>query len=140
MARRSAVQALYQWAMTGQDAADIITSFIENDALKGKHKEYFNSLIEIIPVYIEQIDELVDPFLDRDREKVDPLEQAILRLGAYELEFSPDIPARVVIDEAVDIAKAFCSDNGYRFVNGVLDKIAATTRPNEFATPDESSS
>jgi N utilization substance protein B len=128
LARRCAVQALYQWQMTGQAKEKIIDSFIENENLEGKHQDYFLSLINIIPNYIDQIDALIAPHLDREQEKVDLIEQAILRLGTYELRYDQSIPTNVVIDEAIDLAKTFGSEHGYKYVNGVLDKVAREVR------------
>ena len=131
LARRCAVQALYQWQITRQSPTEIESSFIKNEKLKGKAQEYFRSLINIIPHYIEAIDEVIEPFLDRDAEKVDFIEQAILRVGTYELRYDRSIPTKVVIDEAVDIAKVFCSEHGYKYVNGILDKVAKTVREDQ---------
>lgn len=128
LARRCAVQALYQWQMTGQNPEQIIETFIENDNLTGKHQDYFLGLINIIPNYVEEIDALINPHLDREQQKVDLIEQAILRLGTYELKYDPSIPTNVVIDEAIDLAKTFGSEHGFRYVNGVLDKVAKTVR------------
>ena len=122
------MQALYQWQMTGQDKEKIMDSFIENENLEGKHQDYFLSLINIIPNYVENIDALIAPHLDRDQEKVDLIEQAILRLGTYELRYDKSIPTNVVIDEAIDLAKTFGSEHGYKYVNGVLDKVAREVR------------
>jgi N utilization substance protein B len=128
LARRCAVQALYQWQMTGQAPEEIIATFISNENLTGKHRDYFLALINIIPQYIEKIDALIAPHLDRKQDRVDLIEQAILRLGAYELQYDKSIPTGVVIDEAIDIAKVFCSEHGYKYVNGVLDKVAGVAR------------
>lgn len=128
MARRCVVQALYQWQMTGQTASQIEPNFIANTELRGKHLDYFHSLIDAIPKHIEKIDELIAVHLDRTADKVDLTEQAILRLGAYELNFDQSIPAKVVIDEAIELAKLFCAEHGYKYVNGVLDKIAGEVR------------
>ena len=114
--------------MTGQAKEKIIDSFIENENLEGKHQDYFLSLINIIPNYIDQIDSLIAPHLDREQEKVDLIEQAILRLGTYELRYDQSIPTNVVIDEAIDLAKTFGSEHGYKYVNGVLDKVAREVR------------
>lgn len=128
LARRCAVQALYQWRMTGQAPSEIRQNFIANESLTGQHLDYFLLLIDRIPASIEKIDELINPRLDRDPDRVDFIEQAILRLGAYELACAPDIPAKVVLDEAVELARLFCSEHGYKYVNGVLDKIARDVR------------
>ena len=131
LARRCAVQALYQWDVTGQPSTDIEANFIKNEQLSGKHRDYFVRIIENIPMRVEQIDNLLSPFLDRDLEKIDPIEHAILRVGSYELLFEADVPSRVIIDEAIDLAKTFSSENGFKFINGVIDKIAKEVRPFE---------
>ena len=128
LARRCAVQALYQWQMTGQSSDQITETFIGNENLRGKHRDYFLSLINIIPNYIDEIDALIRPHLDREQARVDLIEQAILRLGTYELRYDSSIPTSVVIDEAIDLAKTFCSEHGYKYVNGVLDKVATAVR------------
>ncbi len=128
LARRCAVQALYQWGVTGQSSQDIEPSFIKNENLSDRHLEYFQSLIKNIPDKIDLIDGQIAPHLDRDIEKIDLIEHAILRVATYELQFEKDIPKNVVIDEAIDLAKIFSSEHGYKFVNGVLDKIANQVR------------
>ena len=128
LARRCAVQALYQWKVTGQASSEIESSFIRNENLSGRHLEYFHHLVENIPVNAKQLDGLLSPHLDRTLEKLDLVEHAILWLGTYELKYQPDIPVRVVIDEAIDLAKTFGSEHGYKYVNGVLDKVAREVR------------
>ena len=114
--------------MTGQAPEEIVKTFISNENLTGKHRDYFLGLINIIPHYIDNIDALIAPHLDRKQERVDLIEQAILRLGTYELQYDKSIPTGVVIDQAIDIAKVFCSEHGYKYVNGVLDKVAGVVR------------
>ncbi|MEA3292603.1 MAG: transcription antitermination factor NusB [Pseudomonadota bacterium] len=126
LARRSAVQALYQWEITGQTPDEIEDSFIANQALKDRHLDYFRRMIHEIPEHVEEIDASLAPFLDRPLSKVDPVERAILRVGAYELAYQRDIPEKVVLDEAIGLAKLFCAEHGYKFVNGVLDKLVNT--------------
>ncbi|MGR3914881.1 MAG: transcription antitermination factor NusB [Gammaproteobacteria bacterium] len=128
LARRCAVQALYQWRITGQAPSQIRDSFIGNENLSGRHLEYFHELIADIPRRIERIDQLIAAHLDRAPEQVDLTEQAILRLGAYELAFAPDVPVKVALDEAVELARLFCAENGYKYVNAILDKIARDVR------------
>ena len=127
-ARRCAVQAVYQWRITGQAPADIKGNFIGNEDLRGRHLDYFHELIADIPRRIARIDELINMHLDRPPEQVDLIEQAILRLGAYELAFAPEVPAKVALDEAVELARLFCAEHGYRYVNAVLDKVARDVR------------
>lgn len=129
LARRNAVQALYQWDITGQDASSINSSFIHDERLKGRYREYFEKLIKEIPQNIQNIDEIIAQHADRPVEKLDPLEKAILRIGAYEILFQIDVPHSVVVNEAIEIAKLFCSDHGYKYVNGVLDKVVKQTKP-----------
>ena len=123
LARRNAVQALYQWDMTGQAADRIKPDFIHDERLKGRYQEYFNRLIKEIPIYCDQVDKVIETHADRPISKLDPLEKAVLRVGAYELLFQVEVPPSVVVNEAIEIAKLFCSDHGYRYVNGVLDKV-----------------
>ena len=128
LARRCAVQALYQWRLTAQSPEIIEQSFIADAKLRGKQRAYFLHLIAEIPKHIAQIDALIAPHLDRQVDAVDILEQAIIRLGAYELAFAGEVPTRVVINEGVELAKLFCAQHGYRYVNAVLDRLARAVR------------
>ena len=128
LARQCVVQALYQWQLTAQAPSQIAPNFIGNDKLAGRHLDYFDLLISEIPAHIDKIDELIAAHLDRRPNQVDLLEQAILRLGTYELAYEPGIPVKVVLNEAVELAKLFCSENGYQYVNAVLDQIARVVR------------
>ncbi|MCP5420073.1 MAG: transcription antitermination factor NusB [Gammaproteobacteria bacterium] len=130
-ARRYAMQALYQWQMTGQDAAAIFDQFLSEQEMGRADLTYFQELLCQIPLRVTAIDAQLVPFLDRPLEQVDPVERAILRIAAYELAYRPDVPFRVVINEAVEIAKKFGAEQGHRFVNGVLDKTARQLRPQE---------
>jgi len=123
LARRNAVQALYQWDMTGQSASSIKANFIHDDRLTGRYQEYFETMIKDIPAKAESIDATIAEYADRPVAKLDPLEKSILRVGVYELQYQIDIPQNVVVNEAIEIAKLFCSDHGYKYVNGVLDKV-----------------
>lgn len=127
-ARQAAVQALYQWDLTEQDPADILKHFIRQHDLRSADQDYFHVLVRGIPLYRQEILDHLVPYLDRDWDDVDPVERAILRIGTYELEYQPDVPTNVVIDEAVELAKVFGSDHSYRYVNGVLDKVASQLR------------
>lgn len=138
LARRCVVQALYQWRMTEQASAQIAQNFIHNESLTGKHLAYFLSLITAIPTHIEKIDELIAVHLDRAPHKVDITEQAILRLGTYELNYDHSIPPKVVLDEAIELAKLFCSEHSYKYINGVLDKIANEVRNEVADAPSKS--
>lgn len=129
--RSLAVQALYQWQIAGQDVASIVEHFmIEQDAKKFD-TDYFNELVHAVPSRLGELDAALSSCVDRALESVDPVERAILRLGAYELIEHPEIPYRVVINEAVELAKTFGAEKGHRYVNGVLDKAARALRPHE---------
>ncbi len=130
LARRCAIQALYQWEVTAQLATDIERNFIKNKNLCGRHLDYFLTLIKNIPVQVEVIDQLIAPHLDRKLETVDLIEHAILRVATYELQFEPDIPTKVILNEAIELAKVFAAEQSYKYVNGVLDKVAHEIREN----------
>jgi len=127
-ARRHAVQALYQWQIAGQDVADIVNQFLEEQSLENFEVPYFQDLLHGVPNHLGELDELLKPALDRAIESVDPVERAVLRLGAYELRFKPEVPYRVVINEAVELAKVFGAEQGHKYVNGVLDQVAKKVR------------
>ncbi len=128
LARRCAVQALYQWQVTGQSPCEIESSFIKNENLADRHLDYFQELIQCVPRHVSEIDRLLSCFLDRELEKVDLIERAIMRVGAYELKYEADTPASVIIDEAIGLARVFASEHGYKYVNGVLDRVAKEVR------------
>lgn len=128
LARERAMQALYQWQMTGQDLTDIEQQFISDQDMKNVDKGYFKELLHGVPASIEQFDLLCGELLSRPIEQVDPVERAILRIGLYELQKRLDIPYRVVINEAVELAKSFGAEAGHKFVNGTLDKAAKSLR------------
>lgn len=128
-AREAAVQALYQWQLTEQLPDE--DQFGLAHGLGGVDREYFHHLVCEIPLHRHELDDQLIPHLDREIEEIDPVERAILRLGAYEFEFHPEIPYKVVLDEAVELAKTFGAEHGHRYVNAVLDKVAAKLRAAE---------
>lgn len=128
LARTRAMQALYQWQMTGQSPAEIDTQFMEEQDMKGVDKKYFSELLREIPAQLDALDALGAEFLDRPIAQVDPVEQAILRIGIYELQQRIDVPYRVVINEMVDLAKVFGAEQGHKYINGILDKLARKLR------------
>ncbi|MGA7979931.1 MAG: transcription antitermination factor NusB [Chromatiaceae bacterium] len=152
-ARRYAVLAIYQWQLTGQDAREIARHFFDDpvwvdelaDSLAEMEEEagaapqgrssfdrkLFRELVHGVPERLAELDTRLKPALDRGIEQVDPVERAILRLGVYELLYCPGVPYRVAINEAVDLAKLFGAEQGHRYVNGVLDRVARDVRPAE---------
>ena len=131
-ARAAAVQALYQWHMTGQDAFEIESQFLaERIADDGPpvDRGFFRELLHGVVATAEKLDRRFEPLLDRPVAQVDPVECAILRIGAFELLERSEIPTGVTINEAVELAKTFGGENGHRYVNGVLDRLAREVRP-----------
>jgi N utilization substance protein B len=135
-ARRSAVQALYQWQLTQQEPTEIESHFVLDHEMHGVDLEYFHSLIREIPLHLHELDDHLIPHLDRELMEVDPVERAILRIGAYELEFRLEIPYRVILDEAIELAKVFGAEHGHKYVNAILDKVASGLRAEERAARD----
>ncbi len=127
-ARRHAVQAIYQWQMAGENVGEIANQFLEEQDLDGFEVPYFQELLRGVPQHLSELDELLKPALDRAIESVDPVERAVLRLGVFELCYKPEVPYRVVINEAVELAKVFGAEQGHKYVNGVLDQVAKQVR------------
>lgn len=130
-ARRRALQAIYQWQITGQDATEILVQFRAAQDMSGVDEAYFEQLLFGVSGLQESLDEAVEPFLDRPFEQVDQMERVVLRMGAYELLHCPELPFRVVLDECVDLAHRFGSEQGHMFINAVLDKAARHLRAQE---------
>lgn len=133
LARQAAVQALYQWQLTEQSPEDIEDHFILDHEMSKVDMDYFDQLVRQIPLHIHELDDHLIPHLDREVDEVDPVERAILRVGTYELEFHPEVPYKVVINESVELAKTFGAEHGHKFVNGVLDKVASKLRAVEMS-------
>ncbi len=131
-ARRLVVQALYQWQVGGDEVGEIITQFVEGRDWNGVDIDYFRDGMRALGDHSARYDERIEPLLQRSLAMVDPVERAILRLAAYELLERIEVPARVVIDEAVELAREFGSDQGHRFVNGLIDRLAHQVRVHEF--------
>jgi N utilization substance protein B len=135
LARRYAMQALYQWQMTGHDLTSLTEQFLVDQDMRKTDIAYFQELLHQILGQLDGIDKILTPFLDRPPDQVDPVERAILRIAAYELAYRLDIPYRVVINEGVEMAKKFGAEQGHRFINGVLDRIAHKLRTIEISGP-----
>ena len=124
MARRRAVQALYQGEIMDQSVNEIKLNFLEDSKQAEVDYAYFYHLLEEVSNHRDSIDARLAGCLDRDLAMVDPVERAVLRLGAYELEYQTDTPTRVVLDESIEMSRIFGAEEAYRFVNGVLDRLA----------------
>lgn len=123
-ARECAVQALYSWQMSKNSVEEVELAFVTEQDMKGVDLPYFRKLFRQTVENIDVVESIVSPYLDRNLEELDPIELAILRLAVYELKFELDVPYKVVINEAIEVAKVFGADDSHRYVNGVLDKVA----------------
>lgn len=131
-ARRRALQAVYAWQISGGSAQQVIAQFAHEQANEIADLEYFEDLVRGVLRLAPSLDGSLSAFVDRDMDQVDQVERAALRIAAYELLHRPDIPYRVVINEAIDSTKRFGSEHGHTYVNGVLDRAAAEWRAVEF--------
>lgn len=130
-ARRLAMQALYQWQLDRQDIGRINAQFLTERDMGDADLTYFQELLQQTALHLDAIEAVIGPHLDRPLVQLDPVERAILWIGAYEFLYRRDIPYRVIINEAVELAKTFGAEQGHRFINGVLDKIAQQNRSEE---------
>jgi len=129
-AREALVKALYQWHYNPQDPRHLEMEFLDEGYLEDVERGYFQELLRKAVARMEEIDGLIAPaIMPRRMSELTGVEQAILRLAVAELLARYDVPYRVVINEAVELAKGFGTDQGYRFVNAVLDRIAHEVRP-----------
>ena len=127
-ARSLALQAIYQWQLVADDIVNIKMQFVDKINSKKVDAEYFNDLLDGVIKNVGAIDEVIMPLLDRKIRDLDAVELAVLRLATYELMMRLDVPYKVVINEALELTKNFGSIEGYKYVNGVLDKIARGSR------------
>jgi len=130
-ARELALQGLYQWLVGGQDAGAILAHLQEDEEYRLAEREYVEVLLRGVVDDAAALRDALTPYLDRAPNALSPVEHAILLIGAYELVHRPEIPRRVVINEAIEIAKSFGGTDGYKYVNGVLDRFAAKARAGE---------
>ncbi len=127
-ARELALQGLYQWRMAGSDVAQIDKATRDEKSVGRYDVELFTQLLRGAVSQHETLAEKIAPHLDRPLNELSPIEFSVLLLGAYELANLPEVPYRVVINESVELAKTFGGSDGHKFVNGVLDKLAAQLR------------
>jgi N utilization substance protein B len=132
-ARELAMQGIYEWRLSGKNAALIEQGTREEKSLGRYDTEFFGQLLQGAIAQHEALSAQIAPHLDRAVKELSPVEFSVLLLGAYELTQHPEIPYRVVINEAVELAKTFGGSDGHKFVNGVLDKLAAKVRAAEVA-------
>lgn len=127
-ARKILVQALYQWQMNASDINEIQAQFITENNPDKFDQDYFCHILKGITEHLDQLDQEIIPHLDRATNLLNPVEFAVLRLSTYELMFCPEIPFKVVIDEAVALCKTYGAVEGHRYVNGVLHHLAKKLR------------
>ncbi|HRX88219.1 MAG TPA: transcription antitermination factor NusB [Steroidobacteraceae bacterium] len=131
VARKLAVQALYGWQLNPSAWQDVVQAFDDDADMPKADTEYFRSLIAAVGAGSDSLDAALVPWMDRKPAELDPIERAVLWIGTHELRAMPDVPFRVVISEAVSLAKRFGATDSHRFVNAVLDKAARELRPHE---------
>lgn len=130
-ARRFAMQALYGWSLTQNPIAEIEAFILSEHPDTDFDQIYFSELIQGVIHQVQTLDTVIEPFLSRALEELDFVELAVLRIAAYELKVRLEIPYRVIINEALNLTKNFGATDSYKFVNGVLDKMAKELRVNE---------
>lgn len=127
-ARRSAMQALYQWQISKNNLNDIEDQFRDDQDMSKVDLDYFHHLLHQVPGKTDELDKILMEFIDRPADEVDPIERSILWIGVFELQHQPEIPYKVVLNEAVNLAKQFGAEDGHKYVNGILDKVAKDLR------------
>ena len=131
LSRRLTVQALYQWLVNETQPERMLQQFRDEDSLGRADVDYFKSLMHGCVRESGLLTDTFSEYLDRSLEQLDPVERAVLMLGTYELMFCPDVPWKVVVNESVNQAKMFGAEDSFKFINGVLDKVARTVRTTE---------
>ena len=132
-ARRLCLQALYQWEITHEDITVIETQFLQDENIDRVDLVYFKELMSGVIEQLELIHSYIKRYVDRPVSEIDPIELSVLRIAIYELLKRPDVPYKVIVNEALELAKAFGATDGYKFVNGILDKVAREVRRDETA-------
>ena len=135
-ARHFGLQALYQWTLSDASLIDIDAEFRVDNDFRHTDGEYFQALLRGVMQDVESLEALFSPLLDRALDDLDPIERNLLRMGTFELKERIDVPYKVVINEAVSLAKKFGATESHRYINGILDKVAAELRTVERAKED----
>ena len=131
VSRKLAVQALYRLQINDGPWQDVLGEFATAEDMPKADREYFEAIIRAVAVEREALDTQLAAWLDRKPADLDPVEHAVLLIGSWELRARPDVPWRVVINEAVTLARRFGATDGHKFVNAVLDRAARELRPHE---------
>ena len=132
-ARRLLVQALYSWDVGGTNLIDIEAEFHVDNDMANVDSSLFHDILFGVPKNLAEIDSSYTPHLDRENKELDPVSRAVLRIASYELLYSIEVPYKVVINEGVNLAKTYGPTDAFKFINGVLDKVAIDKRGIEVA-------
>jgi N utilization substance protein B len=130
-ARELAFQAIFSWQLSQNSANDIEVNFIADNSKRRFDIEYFQQLLRGVTSNVTELDLAISPYVDRPLDDIDHVEKAILRVAVFELKDCQDVPYRVVINEAIELAKLFAADDSHKFINGVLDKAVKLIRPQD---------
>lgn len=133
--RELALKGIYQGLMNQSDLRAILRDLIDDEDFQRVDEAFFRQLLEGVLSQMETLEKRIAVYLDRTVTELSPIEHAILCLSAYELIHDPSVPYRVVINEGVELAKLYGGTDGHKYVNGVLDKLAAEARPHEIKAP-----
>ena len=132
-ARELAVQAVYSWQMTNNNVEQVELHIATTNNMQKVDMTFFQELLRNVVSDCDDLDATIKPYLGRLPEELDPIEKAIIRIATYELKQRIDVPYKVVINEAIELAKTFGAEESHKFVNGVLDKAVKTLRKHEKA-------
>jgi N utilization substance protein B len=127
-ARSFAVQALYQWQLTGDDVTEILVQFVADMNPNKTDIDYFQQILRGVPANISRIDSAFESYLDRALGELGPIELSVIRLAVYELIACPELPYKIVLNEAIELAKVFGPEESHKYINGILDKVAGKIR------------
>ncbi len=134
-AREFALQGLYQWQYTGEGAAQVLKNLSELEEFDAADQAFLKAQLTGTIAESESLRARIEPLVDRKWEELSPIERGIMLLAAWELVHKPDIPYRATINEAIELGKTFGGTDGHKYVNGVLDRLAAAVRADEVAAP-----
>ncbi len=133
-ARDKVLQALYQWQLSGEDLDWIKQHYLEEQGVSSGDEDYFLELLYQIPSQVSELDTTYSKYVENFEDHLDPIECNILRIATYEFLHHLEIPYKVVINEAVNLAKTYGADESHKFINGVLDPLALEMRQLETAS------
>lgn len=131
VARKLAMQALYRWQLNESSWQDLVSEFQSDEDMTRADADYFRELVQGIGTRRVALDDALENYADRKAGELDPVEHGILWIGLFELEERPDVPWRVIVNEAVSLTRKYGATDAHKYVNAVLDKAARTLRPHE---------